>query len=259
MTNIDHTPKLTSLVPRLSGWQAVFRKEMLTAFSNPFTAIYLIIFDGLAMALMFGAGGFYDRNQADLASLFQFLPWLMMVFVPAWGMRMWAEERRQGTLELLFASPLTDAALIMGKYMAGLAVIGISLIGTMPAWLLITWLGHPDQGMIASGYLGVMILAAVMLAVTSAFSTRSDNQVSVLVLSILVILLLMITGANLVLDYLRPWLGQTALGLLSSLSLLTHFGLFTKGLIDGRSVVYGLALIIFGLYATSLGLKSLRR
>jgi ABC-2 type transport system permease protein len=230
----------------------LFRREFAGYFATPLAVVFLVIFLGLAAALPLYIGGFFERDQADLAPFFSFHPWLYMVLVPAIGMRLWAEERKSGTLELLMTLPVTPGAAVVAKFLAGWAFLALALALTFPLWLTVNYLGHPDNGVILAGYFGSFLLSGALLAIASCFSALTRNQVVAFILAVVASFLALLSGLDLVLGFFRALAPHIVVDLVASLSLLTHFTGMTKGLIDLRGLIFFASTIALGLYATTL-------
>jgi len=205
--------------------------------------VFTVIFLMLAAALTFYLGGFFERGQADLQPFFAFHPWLYLFIVPAVAMRLWAEERRTGTMELLLTLPIPLWATVVGKYLAAWAFTGVALILTFPVWLTVNYLGSPDNGVILAGYLGSFLMAGGYLAIGTCISATTSNQVIAFVVTVVVCFLFTISGAPLVLDVIRGWAPLTLVDAVSSFSFLTHFSAITAGVIDLRDVIFFFSLI----------------
>jgi len=227
----------------------IFRREMSAYFATPLAYVFVVIFLVMMGVFTFYVGGFFDRNQADLQPFFTFHPWLYLFIVPALGMRLWAEERKSGTIELLLTLPVSMLEAVMGKFLAAWAMIGLSLALTFPIWISVNVLGNPDNGVILASYLGSLLMAGAYLAVCSCISTLTRNQVIAFVLSVVACFAFLLAGFPLVIDFFRAWLPTTVLNGIMALSFLTHFEAIVKGVIDLRDVVFFLSFIAFWLYA----------
>ncbi len=234
----------------MNGVLIVARREFLSYFATPLAAVFLVFFLGIAAALPFYIGNFFGRNIADLEPFFSFHPWLYMVFVPAIGMRLWAEERRQGTIELLMTLPLSITQAVLGKFIAAWGFLTVALALTFPLSVTVDYLGSPDNGVIVVSYFASWLLAGAMLAVSSAFSALTRNQVVAFVLSVVACFTLLMSGLEIVLAPFRGWAPRELIDLISHLSLLTHFSDMMRGVIDLPGLVFFLSLIGFGLFAT---------
>ncbi len=230
---------------------SVFRRELASYFVTPVAYVFIVIFLVLAGAFTFYLGALFERGQADLQPFFTFHPWLYLILVPALSMRLWAEERASGTIELLLTQPLSLGAAVLGKFLAAWAFTAIALALTAPLWFTVAYLGEPDHGVILAGYLGSLLMAGAFLAIGSCLSAATRSQIIAFILTVVVCLLLLLAGLPLVLDLFRAvGLPQPLIDALASLSFLTHFGAIGKGVLDARDIVYFALMIAFWLYAT---------
>src|SRR5580700_3098091 len=156
---------------------AIFRRELSGYFATPLAYVFIVIFLVLAGALTFFLGNFFDRGQDDLVAFFSFHPWLYLVFIPALSMRLWAEERKSGTIELFLTLPISMSAAVLGKFLAAWAFAGIALALTFPFWITVNYLGSPDNGVILASYVGSFLLAGGYLAIGACISAATNNQV----------------------------------------------------------------------------------
>ncbi len=240
----------------MKGTLAVFRRELASYFVTPVAYVFIVIFLILAGAFTFYLGALFDRGQADLQPFFTFHPWLYLILVPALSMRLWAEERNNGTIELLLTQPLSLGAAVLGKFLAAWAFAAIALALTASLWITVAYLGEPDHGVIVAGYLGSALMAGAFLAVGSCLSAANRSQIVAFILTVVVCLILLLAGLPLVLDGFRALgLPQAAIDAIASLSFLTHFGAIGKGVLDARDLIYFLLMIAFWLYATVLVLE----
>lgn len=226
----------------------IVRREFAAYFATPLAYVFLVAFVVAAGAMTFYVGGFFARRQADLAPFFMFHPWLFLALIPAIGMRLWAEERRTGTIELLMTLPVSVCEAVTGKFIAGWLFAGLALALTFPVWLSVNWLGSPDNGVILASYIGSFLMAGAMLAVTSCVSAMTRNQVIAFILAIGVCLLLMVSGVETITAALRSVLPAQAVELLASSSMLTRFVTITKGVLDFRDMFYFASMIALFLY-----------
>ena len=231
---------------------AIFRRELASYFATPVAYVFIVIFLVLAGAFTFYLGGFYERGQADLQPFFNFHPWLYLFLVPAVSMRLWSEERKSGTIELLLSLPVTMWQAVFGKFLAAWAFIGIALALTFPIWLTVNFLGAPDNGVIFASYLGSLLMAGGFLAVGACLSAATRNQVVAFILTVVVCFLLLLAGFPLVLDFFQTWLPQGAVDAVANLSFLTHFAAIAKGVLDLRDVLFFVLTIGFWLYASAV-------
>lgn len=230
----------------------IFKREFAAYFATPLAYVFIVIFLFAMGAFTFYIGHFYDNGIADLSVFFGYHPWLYLFLVPAISMRLWAEERRTGTMELLLTLPVPLWAAVAGKYLAAWAFTGIALLLTFPIWLTVNYLGSPDNGVILAGYAGSFLMAGGFLAIGSAISATTSNQVIAFVVSVLVCFLITISGAPLVLDFFRAWAPLTLVTAVSSFSFLTHFLAISSGVIDLRDVIYFFSLIALFLTANTV-------
>ena len=234
----------------------IAKRELGSYFSSPVAYVFLVIFLLLTGFFTFTAGQFFERGEASLGAFFGWHPWLYLVLVPAAGMRLWAEERRGGTLELLMTMPITPWQAILGKFLASWVFIGIALALTFPVVVTANVLGSPDNGMIFAGYLGSLFLAGAYLAVTCMTSAMTRNQVVAFILSVVVCLFLILAGFNPVTDLMVRWASPAFIDTVAAFSVVTHFDGFQKGVIDSRDLAYFVSVIGFSLFATSLALRN---
>ncbi|MBI1330136.1 MAG: ABC transporter permease subunit [Alphaproteobacteria bacterium] len=221
----------------------IFKREFAAYFATPLAYVFIVIFLFAMGAFTFYIGRFYDNGMADLTVFFTYHPWLYLFLVPAISMRLWAEERRTGTMELLLTLPVPLWATVTGKYLAAWAMTGVALVLTFPIWLTVNYLGSPDNGVILAGYIGSFLMAGAYLAIGACISAATNNQVIAFVVSVTVCFLFTISGAPLVLDFFRAWAPQTLVTAISSFSFLTHFASITNGVIDLRDLVFFFSLI----------------
>src|SRR5215210_2315008 len=207
---LDHAPpappkvSLRDRLPKidLGPAMAVARRELAAYFATPVATVFIVVFLALAGVLTFSLGNFFARGQADLVAFFSFLPWLFLLFVPALTMRLWAEERRLGTIELLLTLPITSWQAVLGKFLAAWAFCAIALAGTFPFWITVNVLGSPENGVILAGYIGSLLVAGAFLAVGSAMSATTRNQVIAFVLGVVVCFLFVASGTAVVTEFL---------------------------------------------------------
>ena len=243
-----------------SNIQTVCKRELTGYFASPVAYVFIVIFLVLVGFFTFSAqlGQFFERQEASLSAFFTWHPWIYLFLVPAVGMRLWSEERRQGTLELLFTMPVTPWQTILGKFLASWAFLILALILTFPIIFTVSYLGSPDIGPIICGYVGSMFLAGGYLAVSSMTSAITRNQVISFILSVVICLFLILAGYPPVTDMLIQWAPSWLVDTISAFSVMTHFFSFQRGVLDSRDVVFFLSLIGFCLFTTSVILRSLR-
>lgn len=228
---------------------AIGKRELNAYFSTPLAYVFIVIFLALTGAVTFFFGAFFDRGQADLQPFFAFHPWLYLFLIPAIGMRLWAEERKTGTLELLMTLPVSTTQTVIGKFLAAWVFTAIAIILTFPIWITVNYLGDPDNGVIITGYLGSLLMAGAFLAICGFVSALTRNQVIAFVVSAAVCFLFMMSGLEMVLSAFRGWAPAFVLDTVASLSFLTHFDGLTKGVIDLRDVIYLLSAVGIFLFA----------
>jgi ABC-2 type transport system permease protein len=238
-------------------WTLV-KRELGAYFTSPVAYVFLVIFLLLAGFFTFTAGNFFERGEASLASFFAWHPWIYLVLVPAVGMRVWAEERRSGTIELLLTLPIAPWQAIVAKFLASWIFLACALALTFPAVITVNILGEPDNGMIAAGYVGSLLLAGAYLAITCMTSAITRNQVVAFIVSVVICLFLILAGFNPVTDLLVRWASPAVVDTVAAFSVITHFDGFQRGVIDSRDLVFFLSLIGFALFATGVILRGHR-
>jgi ABC-2 type transport system permease protein len=236
----------------LAGMSIVVRREFASYFATPIAYVFILIFLILAGFFTFYIGNFYERGQADLAPFFSFHPWLYLFLVPAVSMRLWSEERKSGSIELLMTLPLTRLDVVVGKFLAAWLFTGLALSLTFPMWITVNYLGDPDNGIILASYVGSWMMAGGFLAIGSATSALSKSQVIAFILCGLLCLMFILAGFPMVVGVFKDWLPAVMVDTLASLSFLTHFSSISKGVLSMRDVIYFLAMIIAWLMATMI-------
>lgn len=226
-------------------------RELAAYFATPVATVFIVIFLVLQGTLTFNLGNFFDRGQADLNPFFNFLPWVFLLLVPAITMRLWAEERRLGTIELLLTLPLTQSQAVIGKFLAAWAFCAIALALTFPIILTVRYLGNPDMGVIWSGYIGALLIAGAYLSVGSAMSALTRNQVIAFVLGVMVCFIFAAASYPLVTDFLSrntPLMADVA----RRFAVVDRYGDFTRGIVSLRDIVFFTTFIGFWLYLTTV-------
>ncbi len=221
----------------------MIKKEWMAYFYTPIAPLFLIIFLVLSSALTFYVGGFYEREIADLEPFFQFHPWIYLFLVPAIGMRLWSEEYRSGSAELLLTLPLSTWEVVLGKYLAALGLIGLGLLLSFPIWITVNVLGDPDNGVILGAYLGSLLMAGAFLAISAAISATTSNQVVAFIGSCAICFVFLMSGMPLVLDPVGQIFPQSWVDVISQMSFLVHYSAMARGILDLKSLVYFLGLI----------------
>lgn len=230
----------------------IFQRELASYFATPLAYVFIVIFLVLSGVFTFYLGGFFESGQANLAPFFNFHPWLYLFLVPAIAMRLWAEERKSGTIELLMTLPITRFEAVTGKFLAAWAFAGLALLLTVPMVVTVNYLGEPDNGAIVTGYLGSWLLAGAYLAIGSCMSALAKNQVIAFILAVGLCFLFIVSGFPMVLDGFSGWAPQWLVDAVASLSFLTRFDAISKGVIDLRDLLYFLTLIAAWLAATAV-------
>jgi ABC-2 type transport system permease protein len=240
----------------MSGVAAVFKRELASYFATPIAYVFIVIFLMLAGVFTFFYGGFYEAGQADLSnSFFYWHPWLYLFLVPALSMRLWAEERKSGSIELLMTLPLEAWQAVAGKFLAAWAFTGISLALTFPTWITVNYLGDPDNGVIIAAYLGSLLMAGGFLAIGACISAVTKNQVIAFILSVVACFVLLAPGLGVVQQVLGGVAPQWLVDGVVSLGFQEHFEYISKGVIDLRDLLYFALLIGAALYANTIVLE----
>ena len=221
----------------------LFRREFSGYFATPLAYVFLIVFLAFAGAFTFYLGQFFERGQADLSPFFSFHPWLYLFLIPAVAMRLWAEERKAGTIELLLTMPISLATVVLGKFLAAWAFCSVALALTFPIWVTVNILGNPDNGAIMGGYIGSLLMAGAYLAIGACMSALTKNQVIAFVLAAAVGFIFTLSGTPMVLNAFTGWLPPALVDTVSSFSFLTQFETIAKGIVDLRTIVFFSAVI----------------
>jgi ABC-2 type transport system permease protein len=230
----------------------IMRRELAAYFATPLAYVFVLIFLVMSGVFTFYIGGFYERAQADLSSFFSFHPWLYLFLVPALAMRLWSEERKSGTIELLLTLPITRWQAVLGKFLAAWLFTGLALILTFPLWITVNVLGSPDNGVIVSSYLGSWLMAGSYLAIGSCMSALTRNQVIAFILSVVVCFLFVLSGFPVVLEWISGWAPRILVDSIAAMSFLTHFNALSKGVIGLRDLLFFVSLIVVWLAATAV-------
>lgn len=233
----------------------ITKRELSGYFLTPIAYVFIVIFLILSGVFTFYLGGFFDREQADLSTFFSFHPWLYLFLIPALTMRLWAEERKSGTIELLFTLPVTMMETVLGKFLATWIFTAVALALTFPIWLTVNYLGDPDNGVIVAGYVGSLLLAGGYIAIGSCISALTKNQVIAFVITVVVCLIFILSGFPMVLDFFDDWMPAVILNAVSSFSFLTHFEAIQNGVVDARDLIFFFALIALWLFANATALE----
>ena len=216
----------------------IFRREFVSYFTTPLAYVFIVIFLVLAGMLTFFVGNFFDRGQADLQPFFAFHPWLYLVLIPALSMRLWAEERKSGTIELFLTLPIRMTEAVVGKFLAAWCFAGIALALTFPFWITVNLLGRPDNGVIVASYIGSWLMAGALLAIGACVSAATKNQVIAFVVTAAIAFIFTVAGSPVVLGLLQGWAPEWLIGAVTQISFLDHFSAITRGVLDIRDLAY---------------------
>jgi len=243
----------------LSHVKTIAKRELSGYFASPVAYVFIVIFLLLTGFFTFMAGGFFERNQANLTAFFLWHPWLYLFLVPAVGMRLWSEERRMGTMELLLTMPITSWQAILGKFLASWVFLGLALILTFPVFITVNYLGHPDNGVIVAAYIGSLLLAGSYLAISCMTSALTRNQVVSFILSVVICLFMILAGWPPVTRMLDQFTENPRLvEAVAAFSVMTHFEGFQRGVLDTRDVIFFVAVMVFALFTTGVIIRSHR-
>jgi ABC-2 type transport system permease protein len=236
----------------------LFRREFLSYFVTPVAYVFIVIFLALLGAMTFFLGGFFSRGQADLAPFFAFHTWLYLLLVPAVSMRLWSDERKTGTIEMLLTLPVSPTQAVLAKFFAAWAFAAIALALTFPIWLSVNYLGNPDNGVIVAGYVGSLVMAGAFLAIGACFSTVSKNQVIAFVLAVIVSLAFTVAGTPLVLEFVSGWAPRAVIDVVAGLSFLANFDAISKGVLDLVNLIYFLSVMALFLFLNVVFVNTLK-
>jgi len=245
----------------MGAWKTIWtiaRRELTAYFISPVAYVFLVIFLLLTGFFTFTVGAFFERGEASLASFFVWHPWLYLVLVPAVGMRVWSEERRAGTIELLLTMPVATWQAILAKFLASWVFLAIALALTFPVVLTVNYLGSPDNGVIVAGYLGSLLLAGAYLAISCMTSAMTRNQVVAFILAVVICLFLILCGFAPVTGLMTRWASPALVDTVASFSVVTHFNGFERGVIDTRDLLFFFSVIGYALFATGVIIRSHR-
>jgi ABC-2 type transport system permease protein len=226
----------------------IVRREFAAYFATPLAAVFLAVFVAVSSGMTFFVSSFFERAQADLSTFFTWQPWLFLVLMPAIGMRLWAEERRLGTIELLMTLPVSPWKFVFGKWLAAFGFAGLALVFTMPLWITVNILGSPDNGVIFASYIGAWLMAGAFLAIASCISALTKNQVLAFIGAVIVGFLFVMAGFDLVLSAVRPWAPDVVTQAIASMSFIGHFQRITDGVFEASAMVFFISLIAFALW-----------
>ena len=226
----------------------IVKRELASYFSTPLAYVFIVIFLTLIGSFTFYLGNFFARGQADLNAFFAFHPWVYILLIPAVTMRLWAEERKTGTIELLMTLPLTTTQAVIGKFFAAWIFIFIALVLTFPIWITVNYLGQPDNGVILAGYVGSLFMSGAYLSIGTCISAITKNQVIAFVIAATVCFIFTMSGVDIVLNFFKVWAPEFLVNTISSMSFLVHFESITKGVIEIRDFLFYLSVIVFWLF-----------
>lgn len=234
---------------------AITKRELRSYFASPVAYVFLVVFLIMAGFLTFSVGNYYENRQADLRQFFFWHPWIYLLLAPAAAMRLWSEEARSGTLELLFTLPVSIPQAIIGKFLAAWCFLTIALMLTAPVVFTTYYLGDPDPGVIIGGYLGSFLLAGIYLSVGMLTSAMTRNQVISFVVAIVLLLFLLLAGWPPVTGYLVRWAPLWLVNGVAATSFMPHFEALQRGVIDIRNIVYAVSVMGFMLFANRIVLE----
>jgi ABC-2 type transport system permease protein len=227
----------------------IAKREIMGYFATPLAYIFIVIFLTLTGAFAFYVGRFFTNEQANLVAFFSYHPWLYLMLIPAISMRLWAEERKTGTIEILMTLPVSTTEAVLGKYLAAWLFSGMALVLTFPFWITVNVLGDPDNGVIVTSYVGSFVMAGAFLAIGSCISAMTRNQVIAFIVTATVCFLFTMSGLELVLNFFRAWAPELLVRTVASMSFLAHFRAVMKGVIEFRDLIFFASLIAFWLFA----------
>lgn len=239
----------------LSTTFSIFKRELSVYLGSPLAFVFLISFLLLSGIFTFTLGGFFERDDASLFAFFNWIPWLLIFLVPAVGMRLWSEEYRLGTIELLMTLPIDIWQAILGKFLASWFFLCVALFFTFPMVVTVNWLGSPDNGAILTGYLGCVMLAGNYLALACLASSITRNQVIAFIVTVIACLLIILLGFSPVTDLLSRWVSQDFIQTLANFSFLSHFDGFQRGVVDSRDLLYFASTTVFYLYLSGIVIR----
>lgn len=236
----------------------MMKRELGGYFTSPIAYVFLVIFLLLTGFFTFTVGSFFERGEASLVSFFTWHPWLYLFLVPAVGMRLWSEERRLGTMELLLTMPVTPWQAIVAKFLASWLFLALALVLTFPVVLTVNYMGDPDNGVIMAGYVGSLLLSGAYLAISCMTSALTRNQVISFILSVMICLFLILAGYTPVTDLLTRWANPVVVQVVAAFSVMTHFEGFQRGVLDLRDLVFFASVMLFALFTTGVIIRNQR-
>ncbi len=226
----------------------ILRRELGSYFFSPLAYVFIVIFASITGAFAFYLGDFFGLGQANLQSFFTYHPWLYLLLAPAIAMRLWAEERKSGTIELLMTLPISTTQAVVGKYLAAWLFCGVALLATTPIWITVNVLGSPDNGVIFASYVASFLMVGAFLAIGSAISALTSNQVIAFVVSAATCFMLTLSSLDIVLDLFRAWAPDLLVDTIASISFLNHYLGITRGVIAFSDVVFFASVISLWLF-----------
>ena len=237
---------------------SITKRELISYFATPVAYVFITIFLLLSGLFTFYLGNFFEIGQASLGSFFEWHPWLYLFLVPAITMRLWSEEKKSGTIELLTTLPVSTLNIVLGKFMAAWLFTLLALILTFPMWITVNYLGTPDNGVIMASYIGSLLMSGGYLSIGIFISSLTKNQVIAFIVSVTVCFLFTVSGLPIVLDFFSNWAGEAITDVIASFSFLANYSDISRGIIDFRTLVYFLSLIVLFLYLNVITLDNSR-
>ena len=237
---------------------SITKRELISYFATPVAYVFITIFLILSGLFTFYLGNFFEIGQASLGSFFEWHPWLYLFLIPAITMRLWSEEKKSGTIELLTTLPVSTLNIILGKFMAAWLFTLLALILTFPMWITVNYLGNPDNGVIMASYIGSLLMSGGYLSIGIFISSLTKNQVIAFIVSVTVCFLFTVSGLPIVLDFFSNWAGEAITDVIASFSFLANYSDISRGIIDFRTLVYFLSLIVLFLYLNVITLDNSR-
>ena len=229
---------------------AIFKKEFRSYFNSPIAYIFITFFLAISSWLFFRT--FFISGQAEMRGFFGLMPWIFLFFIPSVTMKLWAEEKKIGTAEILMTLPLRDYEVVVGKFLASFGLLAVTALFSLALPISVMILGDPDGGTIVCGYLGLLLMGGAYLAIGLFASTITENQIIAFILGISACFGLLIIGEDIVLFSTPNWLFP----ILSYLGLGVHYSSILRGVIDSRDIIYYLAITGFFLYLSTLMIES---
>ena len=237
---------------------SITKRELISYFATPVAYVFITIFLLLSGLFTFYLGNFFEIGQASLGSFFEWHPWLYLFLVPAITMRLWSEEKKSGTIELLTTLPVSTLNIVLGKFMAAWLFTLLALVLTFPIWITVNYLGNPDNGVIVASYIGSFLMSGGYLSIGIFISSLTKNQVIAFIVSVTVCFLFTVSGLPIVLDFFSNWAGESITDVIASFSFLANYSDISRGIIDLRTLIYFLSLIFLFLYLNVITLDNSR-